>query len=192
MLNDLHLLKVEPGRSQTQTRNEKCELRGESAEEYERAIAIASTAGAYVHLFTDLLSGGGILYSLLAAGLAFGLFLTPDNGKNRSTRMAMLLGFGFLTGLGMGPLLQLAIMMNPSIVPPPSSSPPRSSPASLAPPSWPLTASISTWRACSPQASQPSSGWDSSTFSSDLRCSSRLTSGSDWRCSAGSSCSTLS
>ena len=31
--------------------------------------------------------------------------------------MAMLLGFGFLTGLGMGPLLQMAIMMNPSIVP---------------------------------------------------------------------------
>lgn len=78
---------------------------------------LASTAGAYVHLCTDLLSGGGILYSLLAAGLAIGLFMTPDNGKNRGTRMAMLLGFGFLTGLGMGPLLQMAIAMNPSIVP---------------------------------------------------------------------------
>ena len=31
--------------------------------------------------------------------------------------MAMLLGFGFLTGLGMGPMLQMAMMMNPSIVP---------------------------------------------------------------------------
>jgi len=41
----------------------------------------------------------------------------PDNGKNRGTRMAMLLGFGFLTGLGMGPMLQMAMMMNPSIVP---------------------------------------------------------------------------
>ena len=78
---------------------------------------LASTAGAYVHLCTDLLSGGGILYSLVAAGLALGLFMTPDNGKNRGTRMAMLLGFGFLTGLGMGPLLQLAIAMNPSLVP---------------------------------------------------------------------------
>ena len=29
----------------------------------------------------------------------------------------MLLGFGFLTGLGMGPLLDLAIMVNPSLVP---------------------------------------------------------------------------
>merc|ERR1712227_1071278 len=40
-----------------------------------------------------------------------------DNGKNRGQRLAMLLGFGFLTGLGMGPMLQLAMMMNPSIVP---------------------------------------------------------------------------
>merc|ERR1712073_262598 len=54
---------------------------------------------------------------LAAAGLALGLFFTPDNGKNRGTRMAMLLGFGFLTGLGMGPMLQLAMMMNPTIVP---------------------------------------------------------------------------
>jgi len=77
----------------------------------------ASTVGAYVHLFTNILQGGGLLFSLVAAGLAFGLFLTPDNGKNRGTRMAMLLGFGFLTGLGMGPMLQMAMMMNPSIVP---------------------------------------------------------------------------
>merc|ERR1719510_1419350 len=77
----------------------------------------ASTVGAYVHIFTNILQGGGFLFSLVAAGLALGLFMTPDNGKNRSTRMGMLLGFGFLTGLGLGPLLQLAIMMNPSIVP---------------------------------------------------------------------------
>ena len=77
----------------------------------------SATVGAYVHLFTSLLQGGGLLFSLAAAGLAFGLFLTPDNGKNRGTRMAMLLGFGFLTGLGMGPMLQLAMMMNPTLVP---------------------------------------------------------------------------
>ena len=29
----------------------------------------------------------------------------------------MLLGFAFLTGLGMGPLLDMAIMMNPTLVP---------------------------------------------------------------------------
>lgn len=68
-------------------------------------------------MFTDLLRGGGIVFSLLGAGLALGLFFTPDNGKNRTVRLGMLLGFAFLTGLGLGPLLDLAIMMNPSIVP---------------------------------------------------------------------------
>ena len=57
------------------------------------------------------------MFSLLGAGLALGLFMTPDNGKNRGMRMGMLLGFAFLTGLGLGPLLQMAIMMNPTLVP---------------------------------------------------------------------------
>lgn len=78
---------------------------------------LAASVGAYVHLFTDLLQGGGIMFSLLGLGLALGLFMTPDNGKNRGMRMGMLLGFAFLTGLGLGPLLQMAIMMNPSLVP---------------------------------------------------------------------------
>jgi len=78
---------------------------------------MSATAGAYIHLFTDLLRGGGIIFSLLGVGLAFGLFFTPDNGKNRITRLSMLLGFAFLTGLGLGPLLDVAIMINPSIVP---------------------------------------------------------------------------
>ena len=30
-----------------------------------------------------MLRGGGIVFSLLGAGLALGLFFTPDNGKNR-------------------------------------------------------------------------------------------------------------
>ena len=90
---------------------------------------LASSAGAYVHLFTSLLKvntllllellvcqGGGLLFSLAGAGLALGLFMTPDNGKNRGTRLGMLMGFAFLTGLGLGPLLSMAIMMNPSLV----------------------------------------------------------------------------
>merc|ERR1711971_884200 len=46
-----------------------------------------------------------------------GLFMTPDNGKNRGTRLSMLMAFAFLTGLGLGPLLSMAIMVNPSLVP---------------------------------------------------------------------------
>ena len=102
---------------------------------------MAASAGAYVHLFTDILKvkrshnqsiaklkkkgcntwkhyqGGGLIFSLLGAGIALGLFMTPDNGKNRGTRLSMLMAFAFLTGLGLGPLLSMAIMVNPSLVP---------------------------------------------------------------------------
>merc|ERR1719400_1876031 len=42
---------------------------------------MAASAGAYVHLFTDILKGGGLIFSLLGAGIALGLFMTPDNGR---------------------------------------------------------------------------------------------------------------
>lgn len=78
---------------------------------------MSAAVGAYVHLFTELLRGGGIAFALLGAGLALGLHFTEDTGKNRGQRLAMLLGFAFLTGLGMGPLLDLAIRINPAVVP---------------------------------------------------------------------------
>jgi len=81
-------------------------------------MSIMSAAlGSYVHLYTNMLQGGGILFSLLGMGLAIGLYAYPDNGKNRKTRFGMMLGFAFLTGLGLGPLLDMAMMMNPSIIP---------------------------------------------------------------------------
>lgn len=78
---------------------------------------MAAAAGAYVHMFTDLLQGGGILLSLVGLGLALGLYSTPDTGKNRASRLGMLMGFAFLTGLGLGPLLDMAVRINPTIVP---------------------------------------------------------------------------
>ena len=78
---------------------------------------LSAAAGAYIHLFTDLLRGGGLLYGLMGLGLVFALHMTPDNGKNRGMRLAMLLGFAFLTGLGTGPILDFAIRVNPAIVP---------------------------------------------------------------------------
>ncbi len=78
---------------------------------------MSAAAGAYTHLFTNLLRGGGFLFGLLSLGLAFTLYATPDNGKNRNTRLGLLLGFAFMSGLGTGPLLDLAIQINPSIIP---------------------------------------------------------------------------
>jgi hypothetical protein len=42
---------------------------------------LAAATGAYVHMFTDLLQGGGILLSLVGVGLAFGkpaIYLPPN------------------------------------------------------------------------------------------------------------------
>lgn len=78
---------------------------------------MSAAAGAYTHLFTNLLQGGGLLFGLLGIGLVFALHATPDDGKNRSTRLALLLGFAFFSGLSTGPLLQMALMINPAIIP---------------------------------------------------------------------------
>ncbi len=79
---------------------------------------MSATLGAFVHLYTDLLKGGGILGALASLGLLIWLHTTPDdNGKNRQKRLGILMGFAFSSGLSMGPLLDVAMMMNPQIVP---------------------------------------------------------------------------
>lgn len=76
---------------------------------------VSAAAGAYVHMYTYLLQAG-LLSTLGALGLIFALLFTPDNGKNRLLRLGYLLGFAFLTGLGMGPLLEIVVSIDPSIV----------------------------------------------------------------------------
>jgi hypothetical protein len=47
---------------------------------------MAAATGAYVHMFTDLLQGGGILLSLVGVGLAFGkptIYLRTVTHSNR-------------------------------------------------------------------------------------------------------------
>lgn len=72
--------------------------------------------GSYVHLFTDLASGG-TLASLGALGFGIALTITPDDGKNGQKRLNYLLGFAGCTGLAMGPLLEMAMYLNPRIIP---------------------------------------------------------------------------
>lgn len=76
---------------------------------------VAAAGGAAVHLYTDLLSAGFIT-SIGAIAMFFLLIATPDNGKNTNLRLSYLLGFAGLTGLGLGPLLELVIMVNPQII----------------------------------------------------------------------------
>lgn len=74
----------------------------------------AAAAGSIVHL--SGLYEAGLLSAFGGLGLVIALVFTPDNGKNFNQRLAMLLGFGALTGHSMGLLLQFAIFLNPSII----------------------------------------------------------------------------
>ncbi|XP_051155471.1 probable Bax inhibitor 1 [Leptopilina boulardi] len=76
---------------------------------------VSAGVGAYVHMYTEILQAG-LMSTLGALGLLFALLCTPDNGKNQKLRLGYLLGFTFLSGLGMGPLLEAVISVDPSIV----------------------------------------------------------------------------
>lgn len=76
---------------------------------------VAAAGGALTDMYTEWLNAG-LLSSLGALGLVLLLMATPDDGKNTKQRLGYLLGFGFLTGMGLGPLLKYTILLNPSII----------------------------------------------------------------------------
>lgn len=77
---------------------------------------LAATVGACAHLYTEILQAG-FLTTFGAIAIFILLLATPDdNGKNLHLRLGYLLGFTFLSGVGMGPLLEHVIMIDPSIV----------------------------------------------------------------------------
>lgn len=77
---------------------------------------LAAGVGASLHLFTNILQAG--LLSAIGALVCFFLLIsTPDdNGKGMTKRVGYLLGFSALSGVGMGPLLEHVILVDPSIV----------------------------------------------------------------------------
>ncbi|XP_032685015.1 probable Bax inhibitor 1 [Odontomachus brunneus] len=76
---------------------------------------VSAAVGTYVHMNTQLLQAN-LLTTIGSLGLLILLMSTPDNGKNQKLRLSYLLGFTFLSGLGLGPLLELVISIDPSIV----------------------------------------------------------------------------
>lgn len=72
--------------------------------------------GSYVHLFTDIASGG-FMAAMGALGFGLAITMTPNEGKNNQKRLYYLMGFAGCTGLALGPLLEIALYMNPRIIP---------------------------------------------------------------------------
>ncbi|XP_003399325.1 probable Bax inhibitor 1 [Bombus terrestris] len=76
---------------------------------------LSAAGGVYIHMFSELLRAN-LLTTLGTLGLLFTLINTPDNGKNQKLRLSYLLGFAFFSGLGLGPLLQLVMSVNPTVI----------------------------------------------------------------------------
>lgn len=76
---------------------------------------VAAGVGAYVHMYTETLSAG---FSALLASVAFlvAVLAIPGNDRNRNLRMGCLFGFSFFAGIGMGPLFEAVLAINPSII----------------------------------------------------------------------------
>jgi len=76
---------------------------------------LAAAVGAYIHVATDILKGN-FLVALASIGLLVALYMTPPNGQNDNMRWGLLLGFAGCTGLSTGPLMDIVIQINPSII----------------------------------------------------------------------------
>lgn len=78
------------------------------------ATTLCAAVGAIVHLFG--IFEAGLLSAFGSIGLVLYLTFAADDPKTFYTRLGMLLGFGFLTGNSIGPLLDLVISVEPSII----------------------------------------------------------------------------
>jgi FtsH-binding integral membrane protein len=76
---------------------------------------LAAAGGAYLHLYSAFI-GGGILSFLGALGFAIALWSTPHHPKNVQSRLGYLIGFALCIGLSSGPLLDAALIINPSLI----------------------------------------------------------------------------
>lgn len=76
---------------------------------------LAAGAGAVTFFLTAFHAGFlAVIGSLI---LLFALAATPHTPENLKKRLGMLCGFGFCTGMSLGPLLDVVIDINPSIIP---------------------------------------------------------------------------
>jgi len=77
---------------------------------------LAAAAGAYVHLFTNIMQAG-FLTAIGALVLMVWLGSTHHCKENLGKRLGIFAGFTFCSGVSLGPLLQMAMYVEPSIIP---------------------------------------------------------------------------
>ncbi|KAK7113393.1 hypothetical protein V1264_012691 [Littorina saxatilis] len=77
---------------------------------------LSAAAGGYVHLFTNVVQAG-FLTTIACLGLMLWLATTRHSKENLNKRLAIFTGFTFCSGVSLGPLLDLAISIEPSIIP---------------------------------------------------------------------------
>jgi len=75
---------------------------------------ICASAGAFVYMFYLQL---GLLTVLGSLGFMLALHMTPHTPSNFFKRMGFLAAFAFFSGMSLGPLLDMVIRIEPSIVP---------------------------------------------------------------------------
>ncbi|BFZ15419.1 hypothetical protein BsWGS_18458 [Bradybaena similaris] len=76
---------------------------------------LSAALGAYVHFCTGL--GEWYLLTLLASiGLLIWLMFEKHERKNIGKRMAIFTAFTMLSGMSLGPLLELVVLIDPSII----------------------------------------------------------------------------
>ncbi|KAF2362398.1 Bax inhibitor 1-related [Trinorchestia longiramus] len=76
---------------------------------------MCAAAGGFTHLYSSII-GAGIMTGVGSLVLMLLLMSTPQSPKNTAMRLSYLAGFSFLSGTNLGPLLQMAIMVNPAII----------------------------------------------------------------------------
>ncbi|GMT27068.1 hypothetical protein PFISCL1PPCAC_18365, partial [Pristionchus fissidentatus] len=77
-------------------------------------VGIAAV-GAMAHMYTDMLRAGFLL-SIVSFGLMMALIGTPATAENEKKRLGYFSAFCFTTGISVGPLLEMALAVDPSII----------------------------------------------------------------------------
>lgn len=75
---------------------------------------MTAAVGAYVYMFYIQL---GLITLLGSLGFMLALHMTPHSPENFGKRMGFLTAFAFFSGMSLGPLLDMAMRIEPSIVP---------------------------------------------------------------------------